>query len=300
MNSMVFEKYSDIIPEFAQFIEAIHQPFPVHVRINRIKIAPDELIDLLLKKGYQIESSIPGIEEFVYIKSCPSPGNLLEYELGYIHPQALTSCLVSYVLSPGEGETVLDMCSAPGGKTSHMAVLMHNTGLIVANELNPRRYSALGYNLSRLGVLNAIITGYQAQQFPMRFRFDRILLDVPCSGEGTFRILKQDSIYRETRRKRRLPDLQKKIIIRGFDLLKPGGVMVYSTCTYNPDENEGVVDFLLKNRPAQILPIKLPIDCDEGITSWKGENYEPAVRLCRRFYPHRVNSVGFFMAGIGR
>lgn len=298
--SIFFEKYREIITEFDNFIEALHQPLPVHIRVNTLKIQPEELIQLLSNKGNDIEISVSGFKEFMCLKGNSKPGNLLEYELGYFHLQALTSCLASHVLSPQPGEVVLDMCSAPGGKTSHMAMIMNNKGLIIANELNPKRYNSLGYNLSRLGVLNTIITGYQAQQFPMRFRFDRILMDVPCSGEGTFRILHSRSTYRETRKKKRLPELQKKMILRGFDILKGGGEMLYSTCTYNPEENEGVVDFLLKNRDAKILPINLPLNCDEAITSWKGEDYDSRVRLCKRFYPHRVNSVGFFMARIGK
>jgi NOL1/NOP2/sun family putative RNA methylase len=229
-----------------------------------------------------------------------SPGNLIEYFLGHIHPQALTSCLASIVLSPGKNSYVLEMCAAPGGKTSHLAQLINNTGLIVANELYPNRHIPLGHTLERLGVLNTVITGYQAQEFPLKQRFDYILADVPCSGEGGFRKIKESSTYRETSEKQKLPDLQKKIILRGFDLLKEYGEMLYSTCTYNPEENESVVNFLLQNRDAVLLPLDAGFDSEPGILEWRDEKYDTELQKTARFYPHRINSVGFFMARIGR
>ena len=201
-----------------------------------------------------------------------SPGNLLEYYLGYIHPQALTSCLASLALGPKRDSYVLDLCSSPGGKTSHMAALMNNTGLIVANELYPNRHVPLGHTLDRLGVLNAVITGYQAQEFPLKQRFDYILADVPCSGEGRFRKTKEGMVYRETGKKARLPDLQKRIIVRGFDLLKENGEMLYSTCTYNPEENEAVVQYLLEKGGAHLLPIDTGCELEPGLPCW-GEEF---------------------------
>jgi 16S rRNA C967 or C1407 C5-methylase (RsmB/RsmF family) len=132
----------------------------------------------------------------------------------------------------------------------------------------------------------------------MRFRFDRVLADVPCSGEGTYRIAPGTRPHRKTPARKRLPELQKSIILRGFDLLKPEGIMIYSTCTYNPDENEGVVDHLIKNREAELIPINIPLKHEQGIVSWRGVKYDEQLRLCARFYPHNVNSVGFFMARI--
>jgi len=229
-----------------------------------------------------------------------SPGNMLEYFLGFFHPQAFTSCLASIALSPKRGSYVLDMCASPGGKTSHMAQLMDNTGLIVANDLYPSRHSSLGHTLERLGVLNTVITGYQAQEFPLKQHFGFILADVPCSGEGGFRKTSETSKYKETRARFSLPELQKKIIIRGFDLLKENGVMLYSTCTYNPEENESVVSFLLENREAKLLPINVGFDYEPGITEWGNRKYDKRLEKTARFYPHRCDSVGFFMARIGK
>lgn len=194
------------------------------------------------------------------------------------------------------------MCASPGSKTSHIAQLMNNTGLIIANELYPARQVALGNTFNRLGVLNTIITAYQAQEFPLKYqKFDYVMADVPCSGEGVFRIINDHSSYQErTGKEEGLPALQKRIIERGFDLLKEDGQMVYATCTYNPEENESVVNCLLESRDADLLPIDLNIRHEPGLPGWKGEQYDIRLQRSIRFYPHRVDSVGFFVAKIGR
>ena len=296
----IFERYQDITPDFSRFQESLHNPFPTHLRVNRIKTEPVLLLDSLKAKGIHLKSVTEKNDTLYLAPGLYASGNLLEYFLGHIHPQALTSCLASIALGPEQGSYVLDMCASPGGKTAHLAELMNNTGFIVANELYSKRQIPLGHTLERLGVLNAVITGYQAQEFPMKHRFDYILADVPCSGEGRFRQTKEDVTYRETAAKSKLPDLQKKIILRGFDLLKEGGEMLYSTCTYNPEENESVVSYLLDNRDAKLLPIQVGLDYDPGLIKWGNENYDKQLERTARFYPHRIDSVGFFMARIGR
>jgi len=295
-----FERYRDIIPEFPLFEESLQRPVPVHLRINTLKIEPTALFNTLSEKGIPLKRSSKRDPTLFYAPGLDSPGNLLEYFLGYIHPQAYTSCLASLALCPEREGLVLDMCASPGGKTSHIAQLMENTGLIIANELYPDRHVPLGHTLNRLGVLNTVITAYQAQQFPLRHRFDRILLDAPCSGEGTFRNLSPEAVYRPPRKENRFPDLQKRMILRGFDLLDQPGEMVYATCTFNPRENEGVVNFLLQNRDACLLPIDVGCVYEPGISGWREESYDRAVENSARFYPHRNGSVGFFMARIGR
>jgi NOL1/NOP2/sun family putative RNA methylase len=296
----IFNDYRTIIPEFELFRETLHSPLPKHIRVNTLKTDVSSLIRSLEEKGVHLEKIFREDDTLYRAPALKSPGNLIEYFLGYIHPQALTSCLASIVLSPKKNAYVLEMCAAPGGKTSHLAQLMDNTGLIIANELYPSRHIPLGHTLERLGVLNTIITGYQAQEFPLKQRFDYILADVPCSGEGGFRKTKENSSYNEVNEKQKLPDLQKKIILRGFDLLKEDGEMLYSTCTYNPEENESVVSFLLKNRDAALIPLDAGFESEKGILEWRDEKYDIELQKTARFYPHRLNSVGFFMARIGR
>ena len=295
------EYYKEIIPEYPLFLERICKPVPVHLRINELKVDSASLVRALVKKGVILRKSIDKSNIFYFADNISAPGRLFEYFLGHFHPQTLTSCLASMALCPEKGAFVLDMCAAPGGKTAHLAQIMENTGLIVANELFPGRHISLGNTIDRLGVLNTVTTSYQAQQFPLKESFDYILADVPCSGEGTLRgeaFERYDKF--QTHNEKAFQDLQKKIILRGFDLLKKNGEMLYSTCTYNPDENEGVVDFLLNHRNAELLPIPLGIDHDPGIIQWKGRKYDSRLKKTARFYPHRIDSVGFFMARIGR
>jgi len=296
----LFEAYSEIIPEFSLFQESLQRPIPTHIRINCLLIEPVSLIHLLEEKGIQPIQSSQRYDNLFFAPGLASPGNLLEYFLGYIHPQALTSAIASIALAPRENSYLLDMCAAPGGKSAHCAQIMNNTGLIVSNDLYVNRHISLGHTLSRLGVMNAVVTGYQAQEFPLKQRFDYVLADVPCSCEGNFRKTRDTSSYRENKGKENLPDLQKKIILRGFDLLQENGQMLYATCTYNPEENESVVDLLLKERDAELLPIDAGFDFEPGITEWKDKRYDKRLKNAVRFYPHRLDSVGFFMARIGR
>ena len=273
----------------------------MHLRVNSLKVEPARLFLMLKEKGVDLESSTQGNDCLYHVPFLQSPGSLPEYLIGYIHPQALTSCLASIALSPAPSSYVLDMCAAPGGKTSHLAQIMNNSGLIIANELFKTRHVPLAHTLLRLGVMNAALTSYQAQEFPVNQQFDYVLADVPCSGEGRVRnVNNTKDVYRSPRKNngRSLKDIQKKIIMRGYELLKDGGEMLYSTCTYNPEENESVVDHLLRNRDARLLPINLGIGYEKGLTRWRGEKYDERLEQTARFYPHRTDSVGFFMARI--
>lgn len=296
----LFEPYSDIIPDFSSFQDSLRRPLPTHIRINRLKTDPCSLRQSLEDKGVYLTPASRRYDTLFLAPHVSLPGNLLAYFLGHIHPQALTSAVASLVLAPQEHASLLDMCAAPGGKSSHCAEIMNNTGLIISNDLYAARHPALGHTLARMGVLNAVITAYQAQEFPLRQRFDYVLADVPCSCEGKFRQTGEASAYREFGGKETLPDLQKRILLRGFDLLKGKGRLVYATCTYNPSENEAVVHRLLNERDADLFPIDVEFCVEPGITQWNDETYDKRLERAIRFYPHRVDSVGFFMASIGR
>jgi NOL1/NOP2/sun family putative RNA methylase len=301
-NNSYLDTYRDIIPDYKMFCESIKLPAPTHIRINTLKADPARVKRDMEKRGIKLKPAGDKKGLFFEISNSISSGNLPEYFMGHIHPQALTSCIASYALSPQKDSLVLDMCASPGGKTSHLSDIMSNTGLVVANELYPTRRIPLAHTLSRLGVMNSIQTGYQAQEFPLRERFDYVLADVPCSGEGRLRANINHDKFRNIRpiKSNKLLELQKKIVIRGFNLLKDNGVMLYATCTYNPGENESVVQYLLDNREAEILPLKCDFTSEKGLSRWRECNYDRKMERTARFYPHRVNSVGFFMARIGR
>jgi 16S rRNA C967 or C1407 C5-methylase (RsmB/RsmF family) len=253
-----------------------------------------------MSQGYRVTPS-PIADELLLVPDLTHPGRLREALLGYYHPQALTSALVSLIVAPQPGELVCDLCAAPGSKTSHMAQLMHNQGLIVANEPVHDRLAMLEYNLKHLGISNVVTTRYTGQNFPLRCKFMRVLVDAPCSGEGTYRCDMQGRVQpgrRAAGAPDDLPRLQKQLLIRGFDILTPGGSLIYATCTYNPAENEAVVQALLKQRPATLQPITLPVPHSPGLLQWKDETYDVRMQHCWRLYPHQTDSVGFFVASI--
>jgi 16S rRNA C967 or C1407 C5-methylase (RsmB/RsmF family) len=253
-----------------------------------------------MSQGYSVTPS-PIADELLLVHNLTHPGRLREAWLGYYHPQALTSALVSLIAAPQPGELVCDLCAAPGSKTSHLAQLMHNQGVIVANEPAHARLAMLAYNLKHLGISNVVTTRYTGQNFPRRCKFTRVLVDAPCSGEGNYRCDMQgcmQHVRRASGPPDNLPRLQKQLLIRGFDILAPGGSLIYATCTYNPAENEAVVQELLEQRPATLQPITLPVPHSPGLLQWKEYTYDARMQHCWRLYPHQTGSVGFFVASI--
>ncbi len=304
-----FQIYKKLIPEFDEFLCALGKPHPSHLRVNVLKATDDVVVRALEAYGAVLEP-LP-IKNAYSFEGLESPGATLEYFLGYYHLQGLSSMLPPLALEPGEGQLILDMCASPGSKTTQLAALTGNKSIIFANELNKRRLSILKFQLERLGVTSTVITNYQAQNFPTRLpdgsplRFDRVLLDAPCTGEGRYRkIMRKDELskmgeFSETA-SARMAEYQKQMILRAFDLLKEGGILVYSTCTYSPYENEGVVDFLLKSRPeARVEEFNLEgIRMVEGVTGWKDLQFSSQLKKTRRIYPHYIDSWGFYIAKI--
>ncbi|RMG05914.1 MAG: RsmB/NOP family class I SAM-dependent RNA methyltransferase [Nitrospirae bacterium] len=304
-----FERYREIIPEYDLFIEAIKREHPSHLRINTLKADPVRAVDALRERGF-ILKELP-LENAWAFEGVEKPGATLEYFLGYYHLQGLSSMLPPHCMELAPGQVILDMCASPGSKTTQMAALTENRSLIVANELKKRRLGILKYHIERLGVLSVLITGFQAQNFPQRLldrspiQFDRVLLDAPCTGEGRFRLIMREAEQELMQPYRpesthRISGYQRQMILKGFDLLKDGGIMVYSTCTYSPEENELVIQHLIENRGGVLVePVNLPgINSVPGLTSWGESVLDPSLSNTVRIYPHYLDSWGFFIAKI--
>jgi NOL1/NOP2/sun family putative RNA methylase len=299
LNQRLFQEYEPFIPEVETFYESLQTRLPRYLRTNTLRITPLELTEMLEERGYRARPTSLA-DYLLQVDGLQYPGHLLEATLGYFISQALTSAIAVMALEPRENELICDLCAAPGGKTTHMAQLMQNRGLIIANDKRERRVRVLEHNIRRLGVLNVVTTLYGGQNFPRRWRFNRVLADVPCSGEGTFRFSSSSSRSTRKRSEGFLPKIQRALITRAFDLLTDGGILLYSTCTYSPHENEGIVQYLLENRPAELLPIDLSASHAPGLGRWRGGTYDQQMRRCWRIYPHQINSVGFFLAKIRR
>jgi NOL1/NOP2/sun family putative RNA methylase len=261
------------------------------IRVNTLKISKKELLDRLKNK---LKLEAVNFYEYAFrVNNYPKEGlgNLMEHFFGYFYVQSLSSMLPVLVLNPKKNTKVLDLASAPGGKTSQIAQHMENTGLLLANDNNYSRISALVNNCSRLGVLNMVVTKRDGRSF-RKPEFDKVLLDAPCSGDGSYS--KKIKEWNE-KKSRNFGELQRELLMSAFNSLKPGGELVYSTCTFSANENERVVSKVLKrfeNAELQRIEIK-GLNCSRGL-----KEYGEEMDKCLRIWPHEIQSEGFFIAKI--
>ncbi|MGV8162311.1 MAG: NOL1/NOP2/sun family putative RNA methylase [Candidatus Nanoarchaeia archaeon] len=297
------ERYKELLGErYEEFIDYSSKYIRKSIRINTLKISIAE-VKKRLEEDWILEQ-VPWCKEGFWIQYREGPrfdiGNLPEHQLGYIYVQDAASMIPPVVLAPKPGETVLDLCAAPGSKTTQLAQYMKNVGLLIANDSQGSRLSALGINLQRCGVLNSIITKMDGERLTKKSEmFDKILVDAPCSGTGTIRRNYKISEMWSPGLVQRMAAIQYRLLKNSFTLLKTGGELVYSTCTLEPQEDEEIVDKLLKEFPnADLLEIKLDIKRSPAITSFNGKEYDSRVEKCLRIYPQDNDSEGFFVAKI--
>lgn len=227
-------------------------------------------------------------------------GNTLEHQLGYYYVQDPASMIPALVLDPQPGELVLDLCAAPGSKSTQIASLMRNRGLLVANDLQGERLKALGINLQRCGVSCGLVTHMTGHGFRKAgIAFDRVLVDAPCSGTGTIRRNYRILSMWSPRLVERMARDQRALLESGWMALSPGGTLVYSTCTLEPEEDEGQVSAFLGRHPeAVIQPFKLDIKRSEPVLGWDGAKYHKDIKHTLRIYPQDNDTEGFFVAKI--
>ncbi|CAH8445287.1 unnamed protein product [Schistosoma turkestanicum] len=260
-----------------------------------------KLLDLfpkeaLINRGVNLDPLEPWSKVGLVVYSSQVPlGATPEYLAGHYILQGASSMLPVMALSPQSGERILDLCAAPGGKTTYIAQLMKNTGTIFANEINPNRAKALLGNCHRMGVTNTVICIENGRKFPnIMSNFDRVLVDAPCSGTG---IIAKDPSVKTTKNNdeiQKCVELQKRLLVAAIDSCKVGGYIVYSTCSILVEENENVVNFALRRRKVRLEETKL--FGEKGFTAFKGYQFHPHMTRVRRFYPHKHNVDGFFVA----
>ena len=296
------EKYSKLTnwDEFKKYSSAYLRKC---MRVNTLKISVADL-KKRLEKDWKLEQ-VPWNKEAFWIEHKGEEkrwdvGNLKEHVLGYIYIQEAASMIPPLVLNPKSGDVVLDMCASPGSKTTQMSQMMNNEGMIVANDLSGARLSPLGLNVQRCGVTNILIS-ISKGQYMKDIMFDKILVDAPCSGTGTIRKSAKTILMWNENYAKKMQFIQKKLIDNAYHLLKDEGVLVYSTCTLEPEENEEVIDFILEKyknteHPLSVEKISLNgLKISKPVMEYKNKKYNSQVKDCIRIWPQDNDTEGFFV-----
>ncbi|PWB52384.1 MAG: SAM-dependent methyltransferase [Anaerolineales bacterium] len=287
--------------EYQSFMDSLALPAFAGLRVNTLKLSPESFLQ---KKQFDLAP----------VAWCPAgflvdthgdkviqttPGKHPYHAAGLYYLQEPSAMAAALILAPQPGESVLDLSAAPGGKATHLAALMGNTGFLVANEIHPKRVWDLAENLERCGVTNAILTNDTPGKLAVTFPefFDRVLLDAPCSGEGMFR----KSPIARTEWK---PSLVHSCAIRQIAILneaakmvKPGGYLAYTTCTFSPDENEDVlVNFLAHHPDFELSEVQAAPGFQPARPEWVGLPADHTLRHAVRLWPHHAPAEGHFIA----
>jgi NOL1/NOP2/sun family putative RNA methylase len=277
------ERYAELFDD--DTIKGLDLPLLQAIRVNTLKITESGLLRRLRKKGVKLEK-IPWVKNGYFVKKAPfSLGATPEYLLGYYFMQDPASQYACEVLDPKRGMRVLDMAAAPGGKTTYMAQLMGGSGTVISLEISRERMKSLAANIKRMGLLNVITTRMDALDAgELGMKFDRVLLDAPCTGTGTIH-KNPEAAKKNEEDVLNCTALQKQLLDAGLGVLNKKGVMVYSTCSVLPEENEHIVQGALE-RGFKLKSIE--------------HGQDPFLKNAKRFYPHTHGTQGFFVCKIQR
>ncbi len=300
----VYARYHAIVPDWDAFLESLSRPLATTVWAHSWRIGRERLRPLLAEAGIET-TPVPWHPQALRMPEGVGAGAHWGHAAGLYQPQEEVAMVPVMLLDPQPGERVLDMCAAPGNKTAQIAVAMNNTGTVHANEVQKGRLAALRRTVKRLGLANVTVTLAPGQDLSLRNGpFDRVLVDAPCSGEGIWRKGRGERGQRalqiaDDAMRERLAHRQRQLLTRAVRLAAVGARIVYSTCTIAPEENEAVVDAVLRAFPGRlrVRVARLPgVDASPGVTEWAGMAYDDAVADTARVWPHQNDTGGFYVA----
>jgi len=297
LQTGIVERYASIVDNVQSFSETINRPLKQSFRINSLKGDSEKILSNLKKYDEDIIST--NWYKNGFTTKLENLGSSIEHFTGQIYIQELTSMMPALVIPDiNESKRIIDCCAAPGSKTTQIAEMMQNKGEIIANDNKHSRLKALRGNLDRLGITNTTVTLRDFRSFP-NTEADIYFVDAPCSSEGTIR--KKNTIRRNLKEKdyNRFSKTQKGILERTCEMAKKGDQIIYSTCTFAPEENEKVVDSILQKHSVKLKKVHIKnLTIGKGIDYWRGETYDKEIEKCGRIWPHHNDTDGFFIARI--
>ncbi|MEJ2542879.1 MAG: RsmB/NOP family class I SAM-dependent RNA methyltransferase [Calditrichaceae bacterium] len=294
LNSYLSHLFGDDVESFLAV-----KPEKRAIRINTIKTTKADLIEMLNRLKVDFNELTFNPYGFILNDDTIPLSHTLDFFQGKFQYQGISSQIPALVLNPQPGENVLDIAAAPGSKSTQLADRMKNEGQLYLNDISNNRLQSLNVNVQRAGVLNEIILNMAGEGFGKRFPdyFDKILVDAPCTALGTLAGSPEVASWWSYDKLKKLSVTQKQLLISAFKALKPGGEMVYSTCSIAPEENEVLIQWLLDDYPVEIqdIDLKEKISCDDGKVEYDGQIFSDDLSKAIRVFPHRHEMEGFFV-----
>jgi NOL1/NOP2/sun family putative RNA methylase len=295
IRNNIIDRYSCLVDDEKKFADSINIPLKQSFRVNTLKEKKKTVINKL--KEYDSNIKTTKWNDNAHISELNNLGSSLEHFVGQIYIQELTSMIPPLIVKDLIKDIkIIDCCAAPGSKTTQIAAMMENKGHIIANDARHARLKSLRGNLDRLGVTNTSVTLRDFKSFP-NTSADLYFVDAPCSSEGTIR--KKNTVARTWKERDylRFNKLQNGLLSKACEMAPSGSTIVYSTCTFSPDENEKVVSETLDKYDLKMKSINIEnLRSESGITEWNNENYNSEVEKCMRVWPHHNDTDAFFIA----
>ncbi len=299
MSEDVFQRYLPLVDDPDAFLAACDRPLPLVVWANPLAIDP-AVVEAALREAYPTAERVSWRPHTWRLPPGAKVGNWPMHVVGGLYVQEEAAVFAGDQVAAQPGERILDLCAAPGGKTAQMAVAMGDRGTIVANDRRIGRLASLRRTVGRLGLTCVTVTCHDGIRFPQDVLYDRVLVDAPCTCEGTARKSGRRSRKPDVRYRHTVVQIQKALLRRALSVTKPGGRVIYSTCTFAPEENECVLNAIDPSL-ASIEPLTcMGLTVAPGLSEWGGRYLRPDIHHAARVWPHQNDTGGFFVACLRR